>query len=48
MIRVVIRPGDNFLYSFKGAPPARQADRGRPRLAEDTRDVHGERERAGE
>jgi hypothetical protein len=27
----------NFLYSFKGAPSARQADLSRPRLARDTR-----------
>jgi len=38
----------NFLYSFKGAPSARQADRSRPRLAKDARDEHGERERTGQ
>jgi hypothetical protein len=31
------------VHLLKGAPSARQADRPRPRLAEDTRDVHGKR-----
>ena len=35
----------NFLYSFKGAPSARHADRHTPRLA-DARDVHAGRELA--
>jgi hypothetical protein len=39
--------GENFLYVFKGAPSARQADRRRPKLAKNARDAHGERERAG-
>ena len=42
------RSCDNFLYSFKGAPSARQADWHRPRLAKDTQDVYGGRERAGQ
>ena len=39
---------DNFLYGFKGAPSARQADRPRPRLAKDAQDVYGGREQAGQ
>jgi hypothetical protein len=41
------RSCDKFLYGFKGAPSARQADRHRPRLAKDAHGEHGERERAG-
>ncbi len=33
---------DNSLHRFKGTPPARQANRARPRLAKDARDAHGE------
>ena len=43
----VFRFGENFLYGFKGAPSARQADRPWPRLAKDAQDEHGEREPAG-
>jgi hypothetical protein len=37
-----------FFTVIKGAPSARQADRHRPRLAKDARDVYGGRERAGQ
>jgi len=40
-------PCYNFLYGFKGAPAARQADWPQPIPAKDARDEHGKRERAG-
>ncbi len=46
MLSGFVRFGENFLYVFKGAPPARQPDRFRPRLAKDAQAGHGERDGA--